>query len=341
MTANINSFAMANGGQEPWWGIATKVDSGASVDEWAKLAGFDWTVEESPIYYRAGDSAHKASNLNLFYRSDRPNVVLGTGTDQFKPAQPREFLEFLHQFGQETDAKLETAGVLGEGEKFFVLLKTAQSDVQIMTGDGRTEDYVLGASANDGSMSTVFGPSRTRVVCQNTLQMALREGLDKLRINHRSRIEWKSVRAWLKREGEDFGLYCDLMTELSAIPVNSKQAAGFAKDLIAPNWDIKEQPRTPPSLRRFAETLQFGVGQAEAGQTAYGLVQAATRYVDHDKQARGQESRLNSALFGQGQTMKNNALDLVIRQCVEKWGERSRLQPVLAETKYASLLEAA
>lgn len=341
MTANINSFAMADGGQEPWWGIAAKVDPNGSVEQWAATAGFDWTVEESPIFYRAGNRAHKDDSRRIFYRSDKPHITLGVGSDQFRVSQPREFLEFLHQFGQETDARLDTAGILGEGEKFFVLLKTANSDKEVMPGDGPTKDYILGASANDGSMSSVFGPSRTRVVCNNTLQMALREDFDRLRVNHRSRIDWNTVRVWLKNEADDFQLYADLMGALKRVPVDVDQAADFSKQLIAPQWDAKEKPTVPPSLRRFIGTLQNAPGQREAGNTAYGLVQAATRYVDHEKQARGQESRVTQALFGSGQALKNRAMDLVIRQCVEKWGERSTLQPVLTETKYNNLLKAA
>ena len=339
MTANINSFGYV--GEPAWHGIGREIDPDASVETWIEQAGFDWTVKSSPVFYRAGKSAHKADNFKVFYRSDKPDVVLGSGTDQFKPSQPKQFLQFLHHFGDETGARLETAGVLGEGEKFFVLLKTENSETEVVPGDGRTADYILGASANDGSMASVFGPSRTRVVCQNTMQIALREKLDKLRINHRSTIDWADVRAWLKAESEDFGLYKELMAALHKVPVDAEQSANFARKLIAPKWDATETPTVPRSLRKYLDTLVKAPGQREAGRTAYGLVQATTRYVDHEKQARGQESRLNSAWFGQGQALKNQALDLVVRECVEKWGERSKLQPVLTETRYADLLLAA
>ena len=338
MTANINSFAWAKGTATPWHGIGRTVNPDGSVDDWAAQAGFDWTVEASPVYYRAGNQAHQSNKTMLFYRSDKPEVELGTGSTIFQRSQPREFLEFLHQFGQETGSGLETAGILGEGEKFFVLLNNHQS-VDPSGKDGPTEDYILGASANDGSMSSVFKGTRIRTVCQNTLSIALSERNDRLSISHRSKINWQEVRNWLKGEQEDFQLYGDLMAELSKIPVDRQQTADFAKKLIAPEWDARLKPTIPRSLKRFADTLQTGVGQAEAGATAYGLLNGVTRYVDHEKQARGQESRLNAAWFGAGASLKQQGFDLLLRQCVETWGERSRLQPVLAETRYSDLLE--
>ena len=338
MPADINSFAY--NGQPAWHGIGNQI-TGNELQTWIDQAGFNWTVESSPIFYRTGDQAQVSRKHQVFYRSDKPEVVLGVGSDQFQPSQPRAFLEFLHQFGDETGARLDTAGCLGQGEKFFVLLKTENADSEVIPGDGPTEDYILGASANDGSMASTFGPSRTRVVCKNTLQIALAENLDKLRINHRSSIDWPAVRNWLKRESQDFDLYKDLMAALYKVPVSTEQSAEFAKRLVAPTWNDKEKPTVPRVLRKYLETLVNGVGQAEAGKTAYGLVQATTRYVDHDKQARTQETRLDSALFGQGQTLKNAALNLVVKQCVEKWGQRDALQPVLAETRFASMLKAA
>lgn len=340
MTANINSFGYRSETAAPWHGIGRTVDPGATVEEWATQAGFDWTVEKSSVFYRAGDTAQRSDKHKVFYRSDKPEVVLGTGSDKFHIAQPREFLNFLHQFGQETGVELETAGILGEGEKFFVLLNNHQA--KDVTGhDGPTQDYILGASANNGSMSSVFKGTRVRVVCQNTLSMSLNDRAERLNISHRSRIDWGSVRTWLAGEQQDFQLFGDLMGALAQVPVDREQASDFAKGLLAPEWDSKLQPKAPRSLTRFVNTLQSGAGQREAGATAYGLLQGVTRYVDHEKQARGQESRLNSAWFGAGASLKQQGFDLLLRKCVETWGERSTLQPVLSETRYNHLLEAA
>lgn len=337
MTANINSMAYV--GATPWHGLGNRLTENAPLEAWISEAGFDWTVEASPAYYRAGDQALCTPEVQVFFRSDQPTVILGSGSEQFKPAQPREFLEFLYQFGQETDAQVHTAGILGEGKKFWVLIKN-NGEREVISGDGPTEDFILGASANDGSMASKFKPCRTRVVCQNTLTMALGEDLGALSITHRSRINWDNVRSWLSRERADFGLYGDVMATLAQIPIDADQAVDFSRELIAPDWKPEKGEKRPRSFNRFLDTLQHGVGQREAGRNAYGLVNAVTRYVDHDKVARGQDSRLNAAWFGAGASLKNQAMDLLLKNCVEKWGERSRLQPVLAETKYKELLAA-
>ncbi len=337
MTANINGFARRNGTTPPWHGIGKTVDSNATADQWAKSAGFDWEVIKSDVFYRSGNSAHTTPKHQVFFRSDNPDVVLGVNSDRFVETQPREFLDFMYQFSQETNTPMETLGMLGEGEKFFALLNTGENK-EIVPGEGPTKRYILGASANDGGLSTKFTDTDVRVVCQNTLSLALSRAMDTLSIPHRTTINWKKVRSYLDRGQEDFELYGELMHQLFRIPINTEQASDFVKELLIPHWDPQKATRKPHSVEKFANTLNTAPGQKEAGQTAYGLIQAVTRYVDHDKQARNQESRLNAAWFGQGRAMKSRAFDILLKDCVTKWGARDQLVPVLAETRYNKLI---
>lgn len=335
MPAAIESFARLNGTKPAWHGLGGTWEADATLEEKARIAGLDWTVEESNVFYRVGNTAKVMANGKLFYRSDRPDTVITVKSDQFKPVQPLECLQFLDQMSNELGMAIDTAGVLQGGAKYWALATVGES-VEPMPGD-KINDHFLVATANDGSMATRIGPTRIRVVCQNTLNAAIGRGRDLLTINHRSTVQWNKVRDWAKGEHEDFVLFGDLMGALVNVPVNAEQAADFAHQLIAPEWDKKG--KAPRKLTDFVSTLQNGVGQREAGPTAYGLINGVTRHVDHVR-GRSAETRLNSAWFSNGQSLKNQAMDLLLKDCVTKWGEREAVAAVLEETKYAPLLAA-
>ena len=325
-----NVYSMAYTGDTPWHKKGNRLVPGADRETWARDAGYNWTVESSPIYYRDGDNAQVSKRHRVFYRSDRPDIVLGVASNQFKPVQPRELLDFYFQFSQETELEVETAGVLGDGQRLWVLAKNkARYNVGTEASPDVIENYLLGATANDGSMGTRFKGTGIRVVCANTADAALKSGQKGLTINHRSRVDWDQVRKWVKGENDEFMLFGNLMSAFKSVDVDNDQAADFAKTLIAPEWDGKG--KAPRKLRNFVTTLNSGVGQREAGPNAFGLFNAVTRYVDHDKQARSDDTRLDQAWFGAGATLKNAAMGLLIQNCVEKWGARSALQPVLTE----------
>jgi phage/plasmid-like protein (TIGR03299 family) len=56
-----------------------------------------------------------------------------------------------------------------------------------------------------------------------------------------------------------------------------------------------------------------GAELASSQGTAWGLLNAVTQYVDHERRARTQDSRINSAWFGQGAALKQRALDQALQ----------------------------
>jgi len=334
MPANIETFARMGGTEPAWHGLGGTWAVDATLEEKAEAAGMNWTVDSSPLIYKAGETAQVSRKHQVFFRSDRPSHVIGVQSDQFKPVQPMESLEFLDQMSQELDITIDTAGVLQGGNRYWALA-THNGETEPLPGDKIT-DHLLVATANDGTMATRIGPTRVRVVCQNTLTAAISNNLAMLKINHRSKVNWNGIKTWLKNEHEDFAIFGDLMGELAQIPVTAAESVDFAKELMAPEWAKGKAPR---KLTSFLDTLQHGVGQKEAGATVYGLLNGVTRHIDHER-GKNDEKRLNSAWFGQGAAIKNQAMELLISNCVTKWGHRDQLVPVVSETKYKELLAA-
>jgi phage/plasmid-like protein (TIGR03299 family) len=89
--------------------------------------------------------------------------------------QPREVLEFYRDLTEVAGYELETAGVLKAGRKFWALARTGKSAA--LKGNDVVNGYLLLATSCDGTLATVAMPTTVRVVCNNTLTIALRDGV--------------------------------------------------------------------------------------------------------------------------------------------------------------------
>ncbi|MBN0134206.1 DUF932 domain-containing protein, partial [Pseudomonas aeruginosa] len=85
--------------------------------------------------------------------------------------QPREVLEFYRDLTQVSGYELETAGVLKGGRKFWALARTGQNTS--LKGNDLVNGYLLLATSCDGTLATTATPTTVRVVCNNTLTIAV------------------------------------------------------------------------------------------------------------------------------------------------------------------------
>lgn len=182
---------MAYTGQTPWHGLGNKLARQQPIEVWKQQAGMDWQIEESEVRYVTG--SQKVGAINAFpenkvlYRSDtkKPLAVV---SKRFQVVQPGEILEFYRDLTATNGFELEAAGVLREGRKFWALARTGQS--ALLRGRDRVDGYLLLATACDGTLATTAQFTSVRVVCNNTLAVALGQG----RAPSRSPIEASSIR---------------------------------------------------------------------------------------------------------------------------------------------------
>ncbi len=299
--------------------LGKPVTPNAPVEQWMSETGTDFTVESSPIYYRAGDTALQDDDRKMLYNSNAPDVRFGVVGKDFCEVQPVEIWQFYKELEQETGFRINGGGILKD-RRLFV---TATNDRSLAVGGHEIRNYLVGGTENGGGMATRISPTDIFPVCQNTLQMALSDNL-KLSFTHRSPVDWKAIKRWVVQENETFDLYGELMRALFRTPVDLDQTAAFAKGILAPDWDSTKDDKVPRKLAKWRESATRGVGQREAlnegKPNAFWLLNAFTRYVDHDMQARSEENRTDSAQFGPGNVLKNAVLQQLIDDCVTKWG---------------------
>ena len=191
---------MAYAGEKPWHGIGNKLAPQQSIDTWKLQAGMDWQIEASEVRYISGNNHVGVINAfpeqKVLYRSDT-KAPLAVVSKRFHVVQPGEILEFYRDLTAYSGFELETAGVLREGRKFWALARTGQSTS--LKGRDRVDGYLLLATACDGTLATTAQFTSVRVVCNNTLSIALGNASSAIKVPHRSQFDPDAVKRQFRR----------------------------------------------------------------------------------------------------------------------------------------------
>ena len=166
MAANVETMMYVR--EKPWHGLGTMVAEAPTSADALRLAGLDWTVNQTPVYTDAGIEIHgyKAN------RRSSDDAILGIVSDRYKIVQNTEAFEFTDALIGETEngvVKYETAGSLAGGKRIWLLAKMPTQKVL----DDDIEPYMVFTNSHDGTGAIRIAMTPQRVVCQNTLNIAL------------------------------------------------------------------------------------------------------------------------------------------------------------------------
>lgn len=309
---------MAYAGEKPWHGLGNKLTTLQPIDVWKRQAGMDWQIEESEVRYITGNhtvgAIHSFPEQKVLYRSDtkRPLAVV---SKRFQVVQPEEVLEFYRDLTEYAGFELETAGVLKEGKKFWALARTGQSAT--LKGKDQVNGYLLLATACDGSLATTAQFTSVRVVCNNTLQIALGDNRGAVKVPHRSEFNADAVKQQLGITVAPWNRFVAKMKDLVACPVDPDSVDGLLRRVLV----YPGQSGTPAVVNeqavRSVRALYDGGGRgaqlASSRGTAWGLLNSVTEYVDHHRRARSDDHRREAAWFGQGAQFKQRAWDELVQ----------------------------
>lgn len=317
---------MAYVGQTPWHELGNQLPPKQSLDVWAEQAGMNWSICETPVRYMAEQAGSLGSIMTfedqkVLYRSDNKEA-LSVVSGRYKIVQPREVLEFYRDLTEVSGFELETAGVLKAGRKFWALARTGKETV--LKGNDTVKGYILLATSCDGTLATTATPTTVRVVCNNTLTMALKDAVGAIKVPHSTSFDAQAVKKQLGIAVTGWDSFMYRMKTLSERKVKTKEAQNFLLKVLCPpsvgsSSTIQPGPAQSTNERALkkVQALFDGHGRgAELGAakgTAWGLLCSVTEFVDHERRARSQEYRLDSAWFGQGAAIKQRALDAALQ----------------------------
>ena len=306
--------SMAYVGATPWHGLGNPLSPNQPLEVWAQQAGMNWQIEQTDVCFVATldkpiGTLKTFDEKKVLYRSDTKEALSVVG-NRYKVVQPREILEFYRDLTEVSGFALETAGVLKGGKKLWALARTGQTGM--LKGNDVTEGYVLLATACDGSMATTAQFTSIRVVCNNTLAIATNNSTGAIKVPHNTVFDAQAVKKELGISVSSWDEFMYRMKLLSGRPVKHREVEKFFMKVFSesqPHVSLKAHEKNVGSVLRLFDGAGRGSNMPAAKSTAFGLLNAVTEFVDHDRRARSTDHRLESAWFGQGASLKQKALE--------------------------------
>lgn len=304
--------AIAYVGDEPWHGLGQKLEPGATIEEWTAAAGLNWGVNRSVVEFKLSDSTVlEMPNRNVLYRTDT-RAALSVVSDTYCVVQPAQIMDFFREVTAKTSATLETAGSLFEGKVIWALARMGDD---MLVKDDKIAPFIMLSTSYDMTTPTIAKLVATRVVCNNTIQLAMNEaGKRQIRIPHSTDFKAEEVRAGLEISLDAFDAFKQQALALSNRKFEMADMDKFLLKLLQPakgeiDSDIIRKSKGYKSILDLF-TTQLGAEQDASKSTAWGALNAVTQFIDH-VQGRNQSSRLMNAWFSTGGKFKERALDLL------------------------------
>jgi phage/plasmid-like protein (TIGR03299 family) len=334
MSANINfneltgRHSFVSKKELPWHRLGQIVEAMTS-EEAIELGGLNFEVKLERLYIMGQRlDNHEVKNTNHVIKQtigldnhveyyerklikDRYATVrtdnhfpLGVVGSRYTPIQNREVFDFFDGAIGEGHAQYETAGALGNGETVFV---TAKLPKYIQVADEDIDSYLLLTTSHDGSGSIMAMFTPVRVVCNNTLSLAIGGATNKVVIRHT-----KSAKEKLDNLDKVLGMTNTLKDEMNnsfkilqdiTIPDN------IIEDLMIDCLGLKVledtgklSTQSDNMLQQALDYYKFGFGQRDIQNTGWGILNGITGYLQNVKSFRSDESMFNSMLLKNGST---------------------------------------
>ncbi|MDY3918199.1 MAG: DUF932 domain-containing protein [Candidatus Limivivens sp.] len=279
MAANVESMFYVR--ETPWHGLGTRVVTAPSSKEALELAGLDWKVHQQPIYTEAEEIPGYKANVR-----STDGKVLGVVTDRYRIIQNDEAFSFTDALLGE-GVRYETAGSLLGGKKVWLLARMPHE--YIISGE-RISPYLVFSNTHDGSGAVKVALTPIRVVCSNTLNLALSTAKRSWSMIHTGNIEEKLQEAkdtlfmaekYMDNLGKEF-------EKLRRIKVTDQQVMEYIELLLPIEPDATLQQRR--NVNRLRDDMKMRYFDApdlkDLGNNAYRFVNAVSDFATHSEPLR-------------------------------------------------------
>jgi phage/plasmid-like protein (TIGR03299 family) len=319
--------------EKAWHNLGQIVEGYPTSREALELAGLDYTVEKRPLFtydtenFRANEETGikipevKVPGYYATMRTDTDEVLGMVGKD-YKIVQNVDAFTFFDSIVGGDGIMYETAGALGKGERIFI---TAKLPDYIKVGsDDLIEKYIFLTTSHDGSGSITAAFTPVRIVCANTLSMALSNCSSVVKIRHT-----ESAQERLKQAHKIMGISNVLTEQLDGIfnqwakvRITDKQVLRLIQEAMSPSKEVLDNVRkgatdqlstifTNICENTFVYAMNSPTQQTETTKgTLFGAYNAVTGYFQNVKEYKQEEDKLNSILFGTGLLRSQTAFRL-------------------------------
>jgi len=331
---NLNRHAMVSLREKPWHGLGKVVNEAMTSHDAIKLAGLDYEVKLGKLYSTIYDELPRITqpsdvinvpNYFATYRKDTKDYF-GVVGSRYEIVQNREAFSFFDEIVGKKEAMFETAGALGKGETIFITTKLPHY-IKV-GGKDIIEKYLLFTSTHDGSGSIKAMLTPIRVVCNNTLNQALRNNTNRITLKHTINVhdrlrEGAKLMGLVNVHSENFQ-HC--LNYLSTCEITVEQVNKFVNELYLSYTELELLNRANGRIEIVDEissrkkniindvlvSIDDGIGQNIFRGSAYWLYNGITTYYSNKKSYSSDEDRFTSILEGSSLTTQQKAFDNIL-----------------------------
>ena len=317
-----------------WHRLGTVVDSDLSPTEALKAAGLDWNVIKTGFVKADHPDIGTvfSEDYSAIVRQDTKEI-LSVQSDDYQVIQNSEHFEMAYELSK--DVKVESALSLKNGRKIVLLLRGDTFDVDGSRGDTVTE-YMGLINSHDGSIAFSALPTSVRIVCQNTLSMAIakaRKGKNMFRITHKGTTmedKKEAMRDALREFKSSGKFFRETVDTLANYELTKSDIQKFWMDV----WGMIEAPivsnpttdaeksnydNALKAVSSWSETFDRERDETKSKASVWMAANAVSKFIQHRVAARGRKASIenrawdNLAGLNQDSTMKvfRHALTLV------------------------------
>jgi phage/plasmid-like protein (TIGR03299 family) len=321
--------------EKAWHGLGQIISDYPTSAEALKFAGLDYTVEKRNLFTYGDDTDPERDDNDVVmeWRVDVPNyyATMRTDTDEVLGVVGRDYeivqnvnaFQFFDSIVGGKDGILyETAGALGKGEKIFI---TAKLPDYIRVGkNDLIEQYLFLTTSHDGygSITAAFTP--VRIVCANTLNVALRNHSNCVKIRHTA-----SANDRLKQAHQLMGITNQLAQEMekifnrwSRVRISDSSVKRLIQLAMAPNKKVlqnlhegKQDELSTTFNNMVSGVMEYALSsptqQEETTKgTVFGAYNAITGYFQNVRGYKDDEAKFKSIMYGTGLQRSQKAFDL-------------------------------
>jgi phage/plasmid-like protein (TIGR03299 family) len=314
MAHDINKMIYV--GEVPWHGLGVRLPARATYDEIVEAAGFYEAVERQVFIppFNAPIPDRKA-----LVRSDT-GAYLSVVGKSYEVVQFADVARTLVEAAGDVKAVFTTAGTLGPVGIRGWLLGELPEPIKVRGDESVIRKYVLGCAGHDGYTAVVIKNVATRVVCANTLGVALGERVGaSWRIQHTASAKERLEEAGkaFRRIAQSYETFGELANVMAMTRFTSKQMQATIDGILPVPPDDRDHRRLLQEREKVQRLYETAVGVEKLRGTAWGAFQSWTEYADHHRALRDtgrqdpKRARLESIWMGRSAAMKQAALTAI------------------------------
>jgi phage/plasmid-like protein (TIGR03299 family) len=271
-----------------WHGLGTVVENAPTSADALRISGLDWRVIQAPVQWMDDDGTLRADDsFKVNYRGDN-GALLGVVSKDYTVVQNNEAFSFTDYLLGE-GVQYETAGSLKGGRATWVLAKMPEQKIL----QDEYNPYLLFMNGHDGTRAVTVCMTPVRVVCWNTVNLALRSAKQKWSFKHTANVHSRLTMA--KQTMGLAGTYMEALEkrseQLATIKVSPTEFNLYTEMLFPKTGTTVGDSKSVTNIERFLNCY-YAPDLANFTGTAYGFMMAVADYASHKpiKNDRSRES---------------------------------------------------